>query len=109
MPLWLAPLSVIVVTALALTVAESPSATPSGRRLWMASILVFGVLAIAATVWLRRRGGGEALALAGTGAAPPGPARPPNGPHVRRLTCRSRGVGARGQEHIGVRHSPWPA
>src|SRR5260370_7849699 len=73
MPLWLAPLSVIVVTALALTVAESPSATPSGRRLWMASVLVFRVLAIAATVWLGGREGGEALGLAGTDPAPPSP------------------------------------
>ena len=86
MLLWLAPLSVIVVTALALTVAEMPSATPSGRRLWMASVLAFGALAIAATVWLGRREGEEALALAGTSAAPQGSPAAANGPSVASLT-----------------------
>ena len=90
MLLWLAPLSVIVVTALALTVAEMPSATPSGRRLWMASVLAFGVLAIAATVWLGRREGEEALALAGTSAAPQGSPAAPNGPSVASLTFQIR-------------------
>ena len=80
MPFWLPTLSVILVTALALTAAASPPAAPSGRRLWMASILVFGCLAIAATVWLGRREGEEALALAGTSAAPQVPPAVLNGP-----------------------------
>src|SRR5260370_30728414 len=105
MPLWLAPLSVIVVTALALTVAESPSATPSGRRLWMASVLVFGVLAIAATVWLGRREGGEALALAGTGAAPPGSPPAPNGPPRARLPLPLKGLEGRGKQTRAGRHA----
>ena len=86
MPPWLPPLSVIVVTALALTAMESPLATPNGRRLWMAGILVFGALAIAATVWLGRREGEEALALAGTSAAPQVPPAALNGPSVASLT-----------------------
>jgi len=88
MPPWLPPLSVIVVTALALTAMESPLATPNGRRLWMAGILVFGALAIAATVWLGRREGEEALALAGTSAAPQVPPAALNGPSVASLTFR---------------------
>ncbi len=88
MPPWLPPLSVIVVTALALTAMESPLATPNNRRLWMAGILVFGALAIAATVWLGRREGEEALALAGTSAAPQVPLAALNGSSVASLTFR---------------------
>jgi len=88
MPPWLPPLSVIVVTALALTAMESPLATPNGRRLWMAGILVFGALAIAATVWVGRREGEEALALAGTSAAPQVPPAALNGPSVASLNFR---------------------
>jgi hypothetical protein len=88
MPLWLPALSVIVAIALALTAAESPSPTPSGRRLWRAGILVFGALAIAATVWLGRREEDEVLTLAGTSAAPQVPAAAVNGPSVASLTFR---------------------
>jgi hypothetical protein len=105
MPLWLPPLSVIVVTALALTAAESPSATPSGRRLWMAGILVFGVLAIAATAWLGRREGEEALALAGTSAAPQGSPAAPNGPSVTSLTFRIRVLEDRVKELEAGKHA----
>jgi len=70
MPFWLPTLLVILVTALALTAAASPPAAPSARRLWMASILAFGCLAIAATVWLGRREAEETSALAGTSAVP---------------------------------------
>jgi len=72
MPFWLPTLLAIVVTALALTATGSPPAAPNGRRLWMAGILVFGCLAIAATVWLARREAEETAALAGTSAAPSG-------------------------------------
>jgi hypothetical protein len=88
MPFWLPALSVIVAIALALTAAESPSPTPSGRRLWRAGILVFGALAIAATVWLGRREEEEVLTLAGTSAAPQVPAAAVNGPSVASLTFR---------------------
>jgi hypothetical protein len=88
MPLWLPALSVIVAIALALTAAESPSPTPSGRRLWRAGILVFGALAIAATVWLGRREEDEVLTLAGTSTAPQVPAAAVNGPSVASLTFR---------------------
>jgi hypothetical protein len=71
MLLWLPTLSVIVAIALALTAAGSPAAAASGRRLWMTSILVFGCLSIAATVWLARWRAEETSALAGTSAVPP--------------------------------------
>jgi hypothetical protein len=86
MPLWLTPLSVIIVTALALTAAESPSTTPSGRRLWTASILVFGCLSITATVW--RREAAEISALAGTSAAPQVPPAAFDLPRTSELTRR---------------------
>ena len=88
MPLWLPPLLVIVVTALALTAAGSPPAAAVGRRLWMASILVFGCLAIAATVWLGRREAEETVALAGTSAAPSGSPPAIGGPSVSDLNWR---------------------
>lgn len=105
MPLWLPPLSVIVVTALALTAAESPSATPSRRRLWMACILAFGVLAITATVWLGRREGEEALALAGTSAAPQGSPAAPNGSSVASLTLQVRVLEDRVKQLEAGRHA----
>jgi hypothetical protein len=64
-PLWLPTLLVIIVTALALTTAGSPPAAPSGRRLWMAGILVFGCIAIGATVWLELSRVEETSALTG--------------------------------------------
>jgi hypothetical protein len=88
MPLWLPMLLVIVVTAVALTAAGSPPAAAAGRRLWMASILVFGCLAIAATVWLGRREAEETVALAGTSAAPSGSPPAIGRPNVSDLNWR---------------------
>jgi hypothetical protein len=105
MPRWLPLLLVIIVTALALTAAQSPSTAPSGRRLWMASILVFGCLAIAATVWLGRREGEEALALAGTSAAPQVPPAVSTGPSVASLNFRIRILEDRVKELEAGRHA----
>jgi len=88
MPFWLPTQLAIVVTALALTATGSPPAAPNGRRLWMAGILVFGCLAIAATVWLARREAEETAALAGTSAAPSGLPAAFNGPSVSDLNRR---------------------
>jgi hypothetical protein len=96
MLLWLPTLLAIVVTALALTAAGSPPAAPSSRRLWMSSILVFGCLAIAATVWLGRREAEESTALAGTSAAPQIPLAALNGPSVSDLTGRIRAL----EDHV---------
>jgi hypothetical protein len=71
----------------------------------MGGILVFGVLAIAATVWLGRREGGEALALAGTSAAPQGSPAAPNGPSVAGLTFRIRVLEDRVKELEAGRHA----
>jgi hypothetical protein len=96
MPLWLPPLSVIVVTALALTVAGSPPAAPSGQRYWMASILVFGCFAITATVWLGRWRAEETSALAGTSAAPQVPPAVLIGPSTADLTLRIKAL----EDHV---------
>ncbi len=96
MPFWLPTLFVIVVTALALTAAASPPAAPSGRRLWMASILVFGCLAIAATVWLGRREAEETSALAGTSAVPQVPPAVSNAPSAADLTRRIKAL----EDHV---------
>ena len=96
MPLWLPPLLVIVVTALALTVAGSRPATPSGRRYWMASILVFGCLAITATVWLERWRAEETSALAGTSAVPQIPPAVRSGPSTADLTRRIKAL----EDHV---------
>ena len=88
MPLWLPTLSVIVLTALALTAAGSPSMTPRGRRSWMASILLIGCLAVAATVSVGRRQIEETSALAGTSAAPMAPPAKFNAPSPVELTRR---------------------
>src|SRR5215469_4754566 len=62
---WLATLLVIVVTAVALTGAASPPVVVRQRRLWMASILVCGCLAIAVTVWQTWQEGDDITALTG--------------------------------------------
>jgi hypothetical protein len=105
MLLWLPTLLVIGVTALALTAAASPPAAPSGRRLWMAGILVFGCLAVAATVWLGRREGEEALTLAGTSAAPQVPPAALNGPSVASLTFRIKVLEDRVKELEAGKHT----
>jgi|SRR5689334_15948698 len=88
MPLWLPTLLVVVVTALALTAATSPPAAPSRRRYWTASILLFGCLAIAATVWLGQRQAEETSALAGTSGTPPVPSALSDKPSASDLTRR---------------------
>ncbi len=92
MPLWLPTLLVIVVTGLALTAAGSPPEAPSARRLWTAGILVFGCLAIAATVWLGRREAEETLALAGTSAVPQVPSAVLNVPSTADMTGRIKAL-----------------
>jgi hypothetical protein len=69
----------------------------------MAGILVFGALAIAATVWLGRREGEEALALAGTSAAPQVPPAALNGPSVASLNFRIKVLEDRVKELEGGR------
>ena len=96
MLLWLPPLLVILVTALALTVAGSPPAAPSGRRYWLASILVFACLAITATVWLGRWRAEETSALSGTSAAPQVPPAVLNGPSTAALTRRIKAL----EDHV---------
>jgi hypothetical protein len=96
MPFWLPTLLVILVTALALSAPASPPAAPSARRLWMAGILVFGCLAIAATVWLERREAEETLALAGTSAVPQVPSVILNGPSTADLTGRIKAL----EDHV---------
>ena len=96
MPLWLPTFLVIVVTALALTAAASPPAAPNGRRLWMAGILVFGCLAITATVWLGRWRAEETTALAGTSAVPLVPRAVLNGPSASDLTRRIKAL----EDHV---------
>ena len=96
MPFWLPTLSVILVIALALTSAASPSAAPSGRRLWMASILVFGCLAITTTVGLGRWEAEETSALAGTSAMPQAPPAVLNGPSTADLTRRIKAL----EDHV---------
>jgi hypothetical protein len=105
MPGWLPALLAIIVTALALTVVESPTTSPSGRRLWMASILVFGCVSIAAAVWLGRREGEEALALAGTSAAPQVPPAVFKVPSVASLNFQIRMLEDRVKELEAGRHT----
>ena len=52
---WLPTLFVIILTAVALTEAGAPPASAAGQRIWLMSILFFGVLALAASVWLGKK------------------------------------------------------
>jgi hypothetical protein len=52
MPLpWLPTLFLIILTAVALTAASTFPAAQAARRIWFASIMLFGVLALAGSVW----------------------------------------------------------
>ena len=62
----------------------------------MASILVFGCLAITATVWLGRREAEETLALAGTSAAPQVPPVAFDVPRTADLTRRIKAL----EDHV---------
>jgi hypothetical protein len=62
----------------------------------MASILVFGCLAITATVWLERWRAEEASALAGTSAVPQVPPAGLNGPSTADLTRRIKAL----EDHV---------
>lgn len=70
MPPWLPILLVVLVTAMALSGVRSPPASASGRRLWMASILACGCLAIAGMVWESRQPSEDPATLSGTTASP---------------------------------------
>lgn len=67
---WLPTLSVIFLTAIALSWASSPPITAIGRRLWIAGLLVVGSISIAGSVWQARPAIDEALAVAGTTTLP---------------------------------------
>jgi hypothetical protein len=67
---WLITLLVIVVTAVALSGMGSPPVAARGKRLWMASILAFGCLAIAGTVWQGQKEEDENTGSAGTTVSP---------------------------------------
>ncbi len=63
---WLPTLLVIVVTAMALTGASTPSAGWRGRRVWTAGVMICGCLAIAGTVWQAQRAGDTSVPLSGS-------------------------------------------
>jgi hypothetical protein len=92
MPTWLPTLLVVVFTAIALTEAGSSPAPPKNRRLWMASIMLFGSLAIAGAVWQARKAVDASTALAGTTASLNASSRARNGPTVSDLTKRVKAL-----------------
>jgi hypothetical protein len=67
---WLPTVLVIILTAVALTEAGSSPATTRSRRLWMASIILIGSLAIAGAVWQGQRTIADSAALAGMTVSP---------------------------------------
>jgi hypothetical protein len=70
MPLpWLPTLFLIILTAVALTAASTLSAAPAGRRIWFASIMLFGVLALASSVWQGKKAADATAHLTGTVAS----------------------------------------
>ena len=54
---WLPTLFLIILTAMALTAASTPPAAPATRRIWFVSIMLFGVLAVAGSVWQGMKAG----------------------------------------------------
>jgi hypothetical protein len=83
---WLPTVLVIILTAVALTEAGSSAATTTNRRLWMASIILVGSLAIAGAVWQVQRTVAASAALAGMTALPEASNRERSEPTTSDLT-----------------------
>jgi hypothetical protein len=83
---WLPTVLVIILTAVALTEAGSSPATTRSRRLWMASIILIGSLAIAGAVRQGQRTVADSAALAGMTASPAASNRERYEPTVSDLT-----------------------
>ncbi|MBO0738599.1 MAG: hypothetical protein J2P48_18840 [Alphaproteobacteria bacterium] len=104
MPPWLPALLVIIVTALALTEAGSSPAPSTRRRLWAASIFLFGTLAIVGTVWqgrniLNDHPSGDIM------AAPEAPGNAPEGTAARDFTGRIKALEDRIKELKAARQA----
>jgi hypothetical protein len=70
MPLpWLPTLFLIIQTAVALTAASTPSTALTTRRIWFASIMLFGVLALGGSVWQGKKAADATAHLTGTVAS----------------------------------------
>jgi hypothetical protein len=106
MSAWLSTLLVVVLTSLALTAASSssPAASMSGR-LWMASIFLFGLLAILGTVWQAHEIVDGSMGLSGTTAALQPVTTPPAGPTAADLIKRVKALEDRVRELESDRHA----
>ncbi|MBV8291076.1 MAG: hypothetical protein JOY55_04525, partial [Mycobacterium sp.] len=62
-------LLLIILTAVALTVTSVPTVTPPARRIWFASIMLFGVLALVGSVWQGMKAADATARLTGTAAS----------------------------------------
>jgi hypothetical protein len=93
---WLPTVVVIILTAVALTEAGSSPATTRSRRLWMASIILIGSLAIAGAVWQGQRPIDDSAALAGMTASPKASKRDRYEPTVSDLTKQVKAL----EDHI---------
>ena len=65
---WLPTVFVIILTAVALTMAGAPLATPTARRSWWAAILLAGSFALAGSVWQGKKAAEETVRVAGSTA-----------------------------------------
>jgi len=97
MSAWLPTLLVIILTSLALTAASppAPAASMSGR-LWMASIFLFGLLAIVGTIWQAHETVDGSTGLSGTTAALQPATIPPAGPTAADLIKRVKAL----EDHV---------
>lgn len=96
--LWLPILLVIIATAMGLAATGSPPATPGGRRSWMAGIILFGLLAVAGSVWQSRSAIDEFASLSGTTASPWGSTEARNRPTISDLTKQVKALEDRVRE-----------
>jgi hypothetical protein len=96
--LWLPILLVIIATAMGLAATGSPPATPGGRRSWMAGMILFGLLAVAGSVWQSRSAIDEFASLSGTTASPWGSTEARNRPTISDLTKQVKALEDRVRE-----------
>jgi len=65
---WLPTVFVIILTAVALTMAGAPLTTRAARRSWWAAVLLVGSFALAGSVWQGKKAAEETVRVAGSTA-----------------------------------------
>jgi hypothetical protein len=111
---WLPTVFVIILTAVALTMAGAPLSTPAARRSWWASILLVGSFALAGSVWQGEKAAEETVRHSASAtnddagdAAKPRPAQPKETLEKRNKGPETEGRGRTVSADAGVKFAEY--